>query len=505
MQIYASDHDVFLSVLQQHAEEVLPLVYTPTVGRACEAWSVLTPRPEGLYLHAGQRGRLREVAASWRSAEEEREEEMDVKTETEMEMELEKQKTGLGGTERKGGQGGGGGSGSGGGECGVAEDVRRGPKVAVVTDGERILGLGDLGAHGMGISVGKGLLYSAAAGLHPSRVVPVCLDVGTNNEALREDPLYIGRRHARLRGEEYAAFLEEAVGALRARFGADLMVHFEDFSAGNAWQVLRRFQNRGFPVFNDDIQGTAAAVGAALFGAFRVPGVVPLPETRLLLFGAGQANIGVARLFVRALVGQTGIPEEEARRRVWLMDSKGLIYAGRPTGGISEEKQEFAHPLTSLRPGLSGSGINSDSDSDEDFDTTDIAACVAATRATALVGAAARRGAFSPSVLARLTATLTQHHGPNSRPIVFALSNPTSKAECTAEEALRGTNYRAVFASGTAFAPVATPGGVTYHPAQANNALVFPGVGLGVLASGAVAISEDMFLAAALEVGFGLR
>lgn len=425
MALYSTDHDAFLKLLQDHAGEVLPWVYTPTVGDACLNWGLLVPAPQGLYLPSSARGRVGALVANW-----------------------------------------------------PQDDVR----IAVVTDGGRVLGLGDLGASGMGISIGKGLLYSACAGVHPSQVLPIALDVGTDNEALRADPLYVGQRRPRLRGPEYLAFVEEVVDALEARFGS-VLVHLEDFGGGVAWDVLRRVDARGtLPVFNDDIQGTAAAVGASLLGALRVDGVPALREQRVLFYGAGQANLGAAKLAVRAMV-EEGLSEGEARARIWLMDSKGLIYEGRP--GLTPEKAPFAQPLGAL-PGDTGG-----------LDPTSLASCIGAVLPSALVGAAAQRGAFDERVLRALDANVRRAYGRDARPVVLALSNPTSKCECTAEEALRWTGGRAVLATGTAFGPVALADGSVYHPAQANNALVFPGVGLGALASGATAVTEQMFLAAA--------
>jgi len=422
MAIYSADQDAFVSLLQNHATEILPYVYTPTVGDACLNWGALVPTPPGLYL--APPARCRDLVANW-----------------------------------------------------PHEDIR----VAVVTNGERVLGLGDLGAHGMPISIGKGLLYTAC-GIHPSHILPVVVDVGTDNEALMRDPLYIGLRQPRLRGAPFTAFMDEVVDALRERYGASLIVHFEDFGASTAWDVLHRYRQRDVCVFNDDIEGTAAAVVAAVLGSLRVDGVAPLHRTRLLFYGAGQANLGAARLVVKAMT-EAGMDRDEAASRVWLMDSRGLIYKGR--GHLSDQKVEFAHPLSSL-----GSRANG-------LDTQDLVACIRATTPSVLLGAAAQRGAFTREVVEAHTAGVAEVYGPGARPVILALSNPTSKAECTAEEALTWSGGHAVFASGTAFPPVALPGGCTYVPAQSNNALVFPGVVLGAFACGASQITESMFLAAA--------
>ena len=415
--------DVFYACLEAHTEELLPIVYTPTVGEACQQFSTLAVRPRGLYVSLTDRGRVAELVANW--------------------------------------------------DC---EDVR----LAVVTDGERILGLGDLGAGGMGIAAGKATVYTACGGVDPDWLLPICVDVGCDNPAVRDDPLYIGLRQPRASPEEELALLDELVAALRARYGSRTVIHWEDIGTRNAFQVLQHFQRAGATTFNDDIQGTSAAVVAAVLGALRQPGVRPLEEQRVLFFGAGQANIGAADLLVRALV-KGGLSEADARRRVFLVDSKGLVTDERQD--LNANKRRFAQPRPRGLPapgGPSGQG--------------GLRAAVAAVAPTALVGAASVPGAFDQNVVQELC-----RHA--ERPIVLALSNPLSKAECSAADAYEWSAGRAVFASGTKFPAHTLSGdGSRRVPAQANNALVFPGLGLGAVAADSPAISEDMLLAAAEAV-----
>jgi len=415
--------DVFYACLEAHTEELLPIVYTPTVGEACQQFSTLAVRPRGLYVSLADRGRVAEIVANW--------------------------------------------------DC---EDVR----LAVVTDGERILGLGDLGAGGMGIAAGKATVYTACGGVDPDWLLPICVDVGCDTPAVRDDPLYIGLRQPRASPEEELALLDELVAALRARYGSRTVIHWEDIGTRNAFQVLQHFQRAGATTFNDDIQGTSAAVVAAVLGALRQPGVRPLEEQRVLFFGAGQANIGAADLLVRALV-KGGLSEADARRRVFLVDSKGLVTDDRQD--LNANKRRFAQPRPRGLPAPGGSSGRGG-----------LRAAVAAVAPTALVGAASVPGAFDQNVVQELC-----RHA--ERPIVLALSNPLSKAECTAADAYEWSAGRAVFASGTKFpAHTLSVDGSRRVPAQANNALVFPGLGLGAVAADSPAISEDMLLAAAEAV-----
>jgi malate dehydrogenase (oxaloacetate-decarboxylating)(NADP+) len=396
---------LFFRLLQDYPDEMTPIVYTPTVGLACQRYTHIYQRPHGIFVSAADRGRVADVLANWPS-----------------------------------------------------RDV----KIIVVSDGERILGLGDLGANGMGIPVGKLALYTACAGVPPSACLPVLLDVGTNNSELLDDPLYIGLHQGRVRGEEYDALVEEFVVAARKLFPG-VVIQFEDFATSNAFRLLEKYRER-IPTFNDDIQGTAAVVLAGLLSALRITGG-KLGEQILLFQGAGEAATGIADLAVQAMIA-TGLSEAQARQRCWLVDSKGLVVKGRTD--LAAHKRPYAHEHVPVRSLLEA---------------------VKALRPTAIVGVAAIGGAFSEEVVRAMAAQ-------NERPIVFALSNPTSKSECTAAQAYRWSDGRALFACGSPFDPV-TVGSRTYVPRQGNNSYIFPGVGLGVIASRASRVTDEMFMAAA--------
>ena len=396
---------LFFRTLIDNLEELVPIVYTPTVGQACLHWSRIYRRPRGLYVTPRERGRIATVLRAW---------------------------------------------------------PQRDVGIIVVTDGGRILGLGDLGANGMGIPVGKLGLYVACAGVDPARCLPVTLDVGTDNAAVREDPFYLGRREPRLTGPAYDELIEEFVLAAQAVFPG-VLVQFEDFANVNAFRLLAAYRGRVCS-FNDDIQGTGAMGLAGLYAAQRITGA-RLTDQRLLFFGAGEASVGMAELVAAALVRE-GLAEGEARRRCWLIDSKGLVVGGR--AGLAEHKRRFAHDHPPIG---------------------DLAAAVEALRPTVLVGASGQTGAFTASVLAAMARL-------NERPVIFVLSNPTSKAECTAADAYRATAGRAILATGSPFAPV-TLDGRTYVTGQANNSFIFPGLGLGVLASGSSRVTDEMYFAAA--------
>jgi malate dehydrogenase (oxaloacetate-decarboxylating)(NADP+) len=337
--------------------------------------------------------------------------------------------------------------------------------VIVATDGERILGLGDLGAHGMGIPIGKLAIYTACAGVPPFRCLPVTLDVGTDNALLREDPLYTGLRQPRVRGPEYDGLIEAVVAAVRELF-PDALLQWEDFATDNAIRLLERYQGQ-ICSFNDDIQGTAAVVLSALLSACRVKGE-RLGEQRLLFLGAGASATGVANLIASAMQ-RDGLAESEARGRIWFFDSRGLVQSGR--GDLAGHKRPYAHEHRPV---------------DQFLDA------VEALRPTGIIGLSTQGGAFDDRILD----AMTRH---NARPIVFALSNPTSNAECTAEAAYRVSRGTALFASGSPFPPV-TMDGRTLVPGQANNAYIFPGLGLGIVLSRATRVSEGMFHVAARAV-----
>ena len=397
---------LFYRLVQEHAEEMIPIIYTPTVGQACLEYGAIFRRSRGLYISIRDRGRVTEILRHWPHT-----------------------------------------------------DVR----MIVVTDGERILGLGDLGAQGMGIPVGKLSLYTACAGLHPYYCLPITLDVGTDNLKLHEDPLYIGINQKRVRGAEYDAFIAEFVSAVQQTYPKALL-QWEDFGNTNAFRLLRQYREQ-ICSFNDDIQGTAAVALAGIIAGLRLTGG-QLHDQKLLFFGAGEAGTGIADLVVAAFQDE-GLSVAEAKSHCWFVDSQGLVVRGRP-GQLAEHKEPYAHehaPLATL------------------------AEAVEAVRPTALIGVSGQARSFTREIVSRMARL-------NQRPIIFALSNPTSKAECTAEEAYQWTDGRAVFASGSPFPPVSI-GGRTHVPGQGNNVYIFPGVGLGALVCEAARITDGMFLTAA--------
>ena len=344
--------------------------------------------------------------------------------------------------------------------------------MVVVTDGERVLGLGDLGAGGMAISEGKILLYTVLGGIPPEACLPLCLDVGTENRALREHPLYSGARHPRLRGGAYASLVEELVSALcNATQGAPLVLQWEDFGSENAFVLLERYRSR-LCCFNDDIQGTAAVVVAGLISALRASGG-RAEEARLLFLGAGEAGTGIGELWALYLHLRHGVSLHRARRQCAYMDSQGLVCEARlgEKGGLAHHKRPFAHPAGTPR-------------------CATLLEAVRWFKPTALLGVAAQPGAFSPEVLREVAAL-------SSRPIVFPLSNPTSLAECTAEEAFAHTRGRCLFASGSPFPDVRLADGGSLRPSQANNAYIFPALGLGALMARARSLPDEAFLVAA--------
>ena len=408
MALQDRNETLFYRVLGDHLEEMMPIVYTPTVGEACQQYGHIYQRSRGIFITARDRGQVADVLRNW-----------------------------------------------------PYEDVR----IIVVTDGERILGLGDLGADGMGIPVGKLSLYTACAGIRPSACLPVTLDLGTENVELLKDPLYIGLRQRRRRGEEYDTLLDEFVAAVHEVFPGSL-IQMEDFGNTNAFRLLKKYQNR-ICTFNDDIQGTGAMVLGGLWAALRLVDT-ELRDQKFLFLGAGEAGIGIADTVVAALVA-AGLELEAARQRCWFVDSRGLVVESREN--LSPHKRIYAHKWQHL---------------------PDFLAAVEALRPTVIIGACGHAGTFTRPVLD----AMGRH---NERPIVFALSNPTSKSECTAEEAYRWTQGRAIFASGSPFAPVNFHG-QTHVPGQANNGYIFPGVGLGVMACRARLVSDEMFFAAASEL-----
>jgi len=405
MSLLGRNETLFYRVVMDKIEEMMPIVYTPTVGRACQEYGHIFRRPRGIFISSKDKGRVIDVLRNWPN-----------------------------------------------------EDVR----IIVVTDGERILGLGDLGANGMGIPVGKLCLYTACAGVYPGLCLPVTLDVGTNNEELLNDVLYVGLRQRRLGRKQYDDLVQEFITAVQELY-PNVLIQFEDFATGNALRLLDKYRDR-VCTFNDDIQGTGAVGLAGLYSAMRIVGG-KLRDQKILFLGAGEAGIGIGNIISSALVTD-GLSEKEAKKRCWYVDSKGLVVKSR--NDLAEYKLPYAHDYEYLKDFLSA---------------------VKSLRPTVIIGASGQSKAFTQSVLEAMASY-------NKRPIVFAMSNPTSKAECTAEEAYTWTDGRAIFASGSPFAPV-TFKGKTHVPGQANNAYAFPGIGLGIIACEATSVTDEMFFVAA--------
>ncbi|MCZ6817278.1 MAG: NAD-dependent malic enzyme [Planctomycetota bacterium] len=402
--LLARNERLFYRTVVQHIEEIMPLIYTPTVGQACKEYAHIFRQTIGLYIASRDRGRVREILDNWPD-----------------------------------------------------KDVR----VIVVTDGERILGLGDLGTNGMGIPVGKLALYVACAGIHPHQGMPVTLDVGTNNQELLDDPLYLGTKIRRLRGQEYDDLVEEFVMAVQDAF-PDALLQFEDFMTPNAYSLLNRYRDRVL-CFNDDIQGTAAVALAGVYASTRLSGL-DFADLKVMFLGAGSAATGIADLMVQAFM-QTGLDEQQARERLWFVDVEGLLVKGRDD--LMEHNLPYAH----------------------DHTRTDFVGAIRSIRPHVLIGATGHAGTFTREVV-ELMAEI------NPLPTLFALSNPTSHAECTAGQAYEWSRGRAIFASGSPFAPVKYKGRL-YRPRQGNNVYIFPGVGLGTVACKARRITDQMLLVAA--------
>ena len=396
---------LFYRTVIDNIEEIMPIIYTPVVGKACQLFGHIWRRPRGLYLTLNDKGRIAEVLRNWPM-----------------------KKVGI----------------------------------IVVTDGERILGLGDLGANGMGIPIGKLALYTACAGVHPSLCLPITIDVGTNNEELLNDPLYIGLLQTRLRGEVYDEMIDEFIWAVQDVFPGAL-IQFEDFSNQNAFRLLRKYQDQ-VCTFNDDIQGTASVTLAGIYSAIRITGQM-LTDQKILFQGAGEAGVGIANLIVSALEAE-GMSHDEAKRKCWLVDSKGLVVKSRDN--LQDHKLTYAHDHKRV---------------------SSLISAMETLKPTILIGVSGQPQTFTQPIVEAMGKI-------NEQPVIFALSNPTSKAECTAEQAYSWTNGRAIFASGSPFDPV-TLNGKTYVPGQGNNAYVFPGVGLGIIESGARHVTNEMFFAAA--------
>jgi malate dehydrogenase (oxaloacetate-decarboxylating)(NADP+) len=403
---------LFYQTINAHVDRIMPLIYTPTVGEACREFSHLARDPKGFFITPADRGAIRRILANW-----------------------------------------------------PRKDIR----VIVVTDGQRILGLGDLGANGMGIPVGKLALYTACAGIDPESCLPVTLDVGTDNEELRNDLLYLGYPRKRLTGNAYFTLVDEFVSAVQSRY-PDALIQFEDFLTPNAYALLNKYRQRVL-CFNDDIQGTAAVALAGVYSSTRITNL-RLTDLNIMFLGAGSAATGIADLMTAAFVDE-GLTAEEARRHLSFVDVNGLLVKSRTD--LLEHNLPYAHAMKPL-------GF---------IDAID------AIRPHVLIGATGAPGTFTQKVIERMSRI-------HQRPVIFALSNPTSRAECTAEQAYTYSGGRALFASGSPFGPVAF-GGTTFRPGQGNNAYVFPGIGLGAVACRARTLPDELFLTAAQTLARQVR
>ncbi|KAJ1409807.1 hypothetical protein SESBI_22433 [Sesbania bispinosa] len=407
MDLQERNERLFYKLLIDNVEELLPVVYTPTVGEACQKYGSIFRRPQGLYISLKEKGKILEVLKNW------------------------PEKT---------------------------------VQVIVVTDGERILGLGDLGCQGMGIPVGKLSLYTALGGVRPSSCLPITIDVGTNNEKLLNDEFYIGLRQKRATGKEYQELLDEFMRAVKQNYGEKVLIQFEDFANHNAFDLLERYSSSHL-VFNDDIQGTASVVLAGLLASLKLVGET-LADHTFLFLGAGEAGTGIAELIALEISKQTKARVEETRKKIWLVDSKGLIVRSR-----LESLQHFKKPWAHEHEPVKG-----------------LLDAVKAIKPTVLIGSSGVGKTFTKEVVEAMASL-------NEKPLILALSNPTSQSECTAEEAYTWSKGKAIFASGSPFDPVEYEGKV-FVPGQANNAYIFPGFGLGLIISGAIRVRDEMLLAA---------
>ena len=413
-----TNETLFYALLTRNIEEMMPIVYTPTVGLGCQLFSHIFRKPRGLFLSIPHQGRIRRILGNPRF-----------------------------------------------------DSV----EAIVVSDGERILGLGDQGAGGMGIPIGKLSLYTACAGLHPSTTLPIMLDVGTDNQQHLADPIYIGWQHERVRGAAYDEFVAAFVGAVRERW-PHVLLHWEDFAIGNANRLLARYRDQ-LCTFNDDIQGTAAIAVGTLLSAINVTGV-PLTGQRIAVLGAGSAGTGICSLLLRAMI-DAGLSEAEARSRFFLVDRDGLLVEGM-TG-----LQPFQAPFVQQRAAIAGWTL-------EYPDRISLDDVVANARPTVLIGTSGQAHAFHEAVVR----AMAQHV---QRPVIFPLSNPTERSEATPQDLYAWTEGRAVIGTGSPFPPIRRDGH-DFRVDQTNNAYVYPGIGLGAIVVRATRISDDMFLAAARTI-----
>ncbi|KAF9358498.1 hypothetical protein BGX34_008913 [Mortierella sp. NVP85] len=415
---------LFYGLVTDQLEETLPLIYTPTVGTACQNYSSIYPflappgQPDGLFISINDLPNLREIIQNYKP---------------------------------------------------YPQDPSLTPQIAVITDGSRILGLGDLGVGGMGIPVGKLQLYVAGAGVDPRRTIPITLDLGTNNEAKLNDEFYLGLRQKRVGDDQFFPFVDAVLQTLTDIY-PKLLIQFEDFSSEHAFQLLEKYQPTKF-CFNDDIQGTGAVILAGFMNAISLAGI-PAKEHRILFYGAGSAAVGVAKQLAAYFVHEHGMTEDQARKAVWLVDSKGLVTQDRGDR-LAEHKRYFSR---------------TDNDGKQYPDITSVIDYV---KPTALFGLSSQSGAFDANVLKSMAKL-------NKRPIVFPLSNPAYQAECSFEQAMIHTEGSVIFASGTAFPKYTDPTtGRISSPGQGNNMYIFPGLGLGGILAQPATISDDLIYSAA--------
>ena len=404
MGLQSRNENLFYKTVMENVEEIMPLIYTPTVGQACKEYSYIFRKPKGFFVSPDDRGNIREMLDNW-----------------------------------------------------YTDDVR----VIVVTDGQRILGLGDLGTNGMGIPIGKLALYSACAGISPQQCMPIMFDAGTNNEDLLNDPMYLGYPHKRLEGDAYYSLMDEFITAVKDKFPS-VLLQFEDFSTPNAYKLLDLYRDKILS-FNDDIQGTAAVAVTGVFASTRITNI-PFKDLKIMFLGAGSASTGIGELLVSAFK-EAGLSEEQARDQLFFNDREGLITTGRET--LTPHGKPFAkasEPMTFLE-------------------------AVKTLKPQVLIGATGSPGTFNKEIVEAMCEN-------TENPTIFALSNPTSRAECTAEEAYEWSKGKAIFASGSPF-PETSYNGQKKRPGQGNNAYIFPGVGLGAIAVNASIITDEMFLASA--------
>jgi malate dehydrogenase (oxaloacetate-decarboxylating) len=411
---------LFYALITRHVEEMLPVVYTPAVGEGCQRFSEIWRRPRGVFLSYPNRARMEKI---------------------------------------------------------LKHPRYDGVRCIVVSDGERILGLGDQGAGGMGIPIGKLALYTALAGIHPLQCLPVLLDVGTDNAERIASPLYIGWRHERVRGAEYDKFVDGFVRVVRKRW-PHVLLQWEDFAGHNAARLLERYRDV-LPSFNDDIQGTAAVAVATLLAAVKVTGI-PLPQQRFVVFGFGSAGLGITELIRKALVGE-GLSDVAARERFYAVDQYGLIVEGMD--GLGKEQAAFARTRKEVEGWARGAnGIG-------------LLEVVERVRPTVLIGVSGQAGAFSEEVVRAMVRGLHQEGG-EARPVILPLSNPTSRCEAAPADVIRWTEGRAIVGTGSPFGPVEF-NGKTIRIAQTNNSYIFPGLALGIMSARAKRVSEGMIMAAA--------